>query len=94
MRESNNEDNKINQNERNHNIIKSKTFEMADYDPETRQGSLTSIESSENSIEMLNDSNSDFLRPENQYSTGIFVNYFDYFMSIFLFINSHIFFIY
>ena len=35
MRESNNEDNKINQNERNHNIIKSKTFEMADYDPET-----------------------------------------------------------
>ena len=91
MNESNNEDNKINKIDKN-NIIKSKTFEMTDYDSESRQGSLTSIESNENSIEMLNDSNSDFLRPEHQYSTGIFVNYFDYFMSLFLFINSFIYF--
>ena len=91
MNESNNEDIKINKIEKN-NIIKSKTFEMTDYDSESRQGSITSIESNENSIEMLNDSNSDFLRPEHQYSTGIFVNYFDYFMSLFLFINSFIYF--
>jgi hypothetical protein len=45
MRESNNEDNKINKNETNNNIIKSKTFEMTDYDSASRQCSLTSLES-------------------------------------------------
>ena len=92
MRDSINEDNKINKPEEFSNFIKSKTFEMTEYDSASRQSSITSIESSENSIYMLNDSNSDFLRPENQYSTGIFVNYFDYFMSLFLFINSFIYF--
>ena len=43
MNESNNEDNKINKIEKN-NIIKSKTFEMTDYDSESRQGSITSVE--------------------------------------------------
>ena len=91
MRESNNEDNKINENEKSGFVIKSKTFEMTDYDSASRQSSVTSIESTENSY-MLNDSNSDFLRPEHQYSKGFFVNYFDYFMPLFLFINSFIYF--
>ena len=92
MKETNNDDNKINRKETGGKFIKSKTYEMTDYDSPSRQSSVTSIESSENSLCMINDSNSDFLKLENRYSTGIFVNYFDYFMPLFLYINSFIYF--
>ena len=62
MKETNDDDNNINRNETDKNMMKSKTFEMTDYESASRQSSITSIESSENSLYMINDSNSDFLK--------------------------------
>ena len=73
-------------------------FEMTDYDSNftNRQDSINSNYSSTYTIsETLNENifeslNLEFLNIESLYSTGIFCTYFDYFMSIFLFINSFI----
>ena len=64
------------------NIIKSKTFEMNEYDSNSRQNSFSSVGT-------LHTESIDY-NLDNQYSNGVFVIYFDYFMSIFLFANSFI----
>ena len=74
-------------------MLKSKTFEMKDYDSNTiRQNSINSVDTiSESVSESLNESTTlDFLNLENQCGASPFIIYFDYFMSIFLFINSFI----
>ena len=80
MKEGPDEDNK-----KQSDLLKSKTFEMNEYDSNhIRQESFNSVDTLN---ESLNESN---IIEENLYSTGIFITYFDYFMSIFLFANSFI----
>ena len=75
-------------------VVKSKTFEMKDYDSNSsiREDSITSVDTINESVnEVLNESTTlDFLNLENQCGNGKFIRYFDYFMSIFLFANSFI----
>ena len=78
MRESEDENN----NRNNNMVFKSKTFEMTGFESNSRQDSFASIGSASD-----NDNN-EYLNLESQYSNGIFVKYFDYFMSVFLFANS------
>ena len=78
-------------------VIKTKTFEMTDYDSHSslRHDSFSNYSSNENLNDALSESfNLDFLNIESLYSTGIYCIYFDYFMSIFLFANSFIYYSY
>ena len=90
MKENDNED----KNENESCVLKSKTFELKDYDSGStiRQDSITSVDTINESVsEALNESTTlDFLNLENQCGTSPFINYFDYFMSIILFANSFI----
>ena len=82
MRENTDENN----NKNNDIVLKSRTFEMTGFDSNSRQDSFTSTGTASDSY---NDNN-EYLNLESQYSNGVFVNYFDYFMSVFLFANSFI----
>ena len=75
-------------------MLKSKTFEMKDYDSNvSRQESITSMYTlNENANEIFNETSYlDFLNLENQCGNSPFIIYFEYFMSIILFANSFIF---
>ena len=75
-------------------MLKSKTFEMKDYDSNvSRQESITSMYTlNENANEIFNETSYlDFLNLENPCVNSPFIIYFEYFMSIILFANSFIF---
>ena len=79
--------------EKEDSLLKSKTFEMRDYDANNpnRQDSFTSytsFDTNENNTENSEPSPLEYF--ENQCGGGYFINYYDYFMSVFLFINSFI----